>query len=79
MKTIPVRVHDGVLCLAEGLTIPSTNQLAVLLFEPKDRPEVIQEMAEHGGAFSFLENEPDLYIDADVLPDRKNPDFSSNK
>ena len=79
VKTIPIEVADGVLRLPQGVQIPASKQLAVLLFEETNPAGTIHEMADAGGAFDFLHDEPDLYSDADVLPDRRNPLFGKKQ
>ena len=78
MKTIPVQANGGILRLPEGITITPTEQLAVLVYELPSDATILREMAEQGGAFEFLKDEPDIYSDADILPNRKNPKFQTH-
>lgn len=48
--------------------IPARQRLRVVV-ETLSDDLPLAEMAEKGGAFAFLAEEPDLYSDADVLPD----------
>ena len=71
MQTIPVEIDHGLLRLPEQFVAPPHTRLAVLLLVDDD----VGELAEKGGAFDFLRDEPDLYSDADILPGRINPAF----
>ncbi|MBI5774562.1 MAG: hypothetical protein HZA89_12565 [Verrucomicrobia bacterium] len=71
MQTIPVEVKEGVLHLPEQFVTPPNARLAVLLLDASDTAA----LAEQGGAFDFLRDEPELYSDADLLPGRSNPQF----
>jgi hypothetical protein len=72
MKLIPIAVDkDGALRLARGWPVPPKTRLA-LVAVPENEMAAI---AEAGGAFDFLVEEPELYTDADVIPDRANPNF----
>jgi hypothetical protein len=39
----------------------------------------IRTLADAGGAFDFLKEEPELYSDADLLPNRRNPRFGGQQ
>ncbi|MGA2662434.1 MAG: hypothetical protein ABSH34_33555 [Verrucomicrobiota bacterium] len=77
MKTIEVSVEaNGVLKLPAGVSLPARTRLAVLALEPDDPSGVqIAGLAEASGAFDFLQEEPELYSDRDILPGRVNPRF----
>jgi hypothetical protein len=75
MKTIPIEVANGLLRLSPQVHLPPKARLAVLVIEG-DHPDLeVETLADAGGAFDFLHEEPDLYSDADVLPERRNPRF----
>jgi hypothetical protein len=69
MQTVPVEIENGVLRLPKSYTPPVAGKLAVLLLEPDE----LTSLAEAGGAFDFLREEPELYSDADLK--RPNPQF----
>ena len=71
MKIIPIKIEDGILKVPENITIPPDAQLSVLLTK-KDEDPILY--LEGNKSFSFLDYEPDLYSDDDILPDRKNKD-----
>lgn len=71
MQIIPLELDHGVLRLPAQFVLPPNTRLAVLLLGADDTGE----LAQHGGAFDFLADEPELYSDADILPDRANPAF----
>jgi len=75
MKTIPVEVSEGVLRLPRNVQLPPRARLAVLVLEGGDAG--LETLADAGGAFDFLREEPDLYSDSDVLPGRQNPRFGT--
>ena len=74
MKTMPIEIRDGVLRLPVQAHLPAGSRLAVIVMEEVAGSEV-EALADAGGAFEFLHPEPDLYSDADILPDRRNPRF----
>lgn len=76
MKAIEVVQENGVLKLAAGVALPTRAKLAVLVLEP-DEPGGAQvaNLAAVSGAFDFLQEEPELYSDRDLLPERINPQF----
>ncbi|HVR35154.1 MAG TPA: hypothetical protein VMS21_04815 [Methylomirabilota bacterium] len=76
MKAIEVVEENGVLKLPAGVSLPSHARLAVLVLEP-DEPTGTQiaRLAEAGGAFDFLKEEPEIYSDRDILPGGANPRF----
>jgi len=73
MKIIPIKVENGILKIPRDLKIPPDAQLSVLLTK---KDEVDISFLEGNRSFSFLEDEPDLYTDEDILPDRKNENFN---
>ena len=82
MKTVEVEVaEDGVLKMPAGVSLPSQARLAVLVLNsPEGRPEEwsgssIAALAQQSGAFDFLNEEPEIYNDQDILPGRENPRF----
>lgn len=75
MKTISIEVDHGALRLPEGVQLPPTAHLAVLVVDESEANADLRTLADAGGAFDFLREEPELYSDADVLPDRRNPRF----
>ena len=77
MKTVPVEIRGGLLALPAELKLPPRAHLAVLVVEEDESTAELQTLADAGGAFDFLREEPDLYSDTDVLPSRKNPRFGS--
>jgi hypothetical protein len=77
MKTLPIIVSDGVLRVPSGTHIPPTARLAVIVLEGKETAPELDVIADAGGAFDFLREEPEQYSDADVLPNRRNPRFGS--
>jgi len=78
VKTLPIEVSDGVLRIPKGARLPPKARLAVIVLDDSDTAEV-HLMADAGGAFDFLREEPDLYSDADVLAKRRNPRFGSRQ
>jgi hypothetical protein len=77
MKTMPVEVSDGVLRVPNGTRLPPRSRLAVIVLEGEETEPELQIMADAGGAFDFLRGQPDIYSDADILPNRCNPRFGS--
>ena len=75
MKTIAIEAVDGVLRLPQEVHLSPGARLAVLVFEEDEADAEIRTLADAGGAFDFLKEEPELYSDADLLPDRRNPRF----
>ncbi|MBI4024032.1 MAG: hypothetical protein HY360_03570 [Verrucomicrobia bacterium] len=75
MKTIPIEVSDGMLRLPDGIQLPPSVRLAVLVLEDDQSSSDIRTLADAGGAFDFLREEPELYSDADIVRDRRNPRF----
>ena len=75
MKTIPVEVSEGVLRLPRNVKLPPATHLAILVLEGGETGLELETLADAGGAFDFLREEPDLYSDSDVLDDRRNPRF----
>jgi hypothetical protein len=47
--------------------IPARTRVRVLVEVPDDADLPMTAMAQAGGAFEFLEEEPDLYTDADAI------------
>lgn len=79
MKTIPIEVRGGVLRLPESVELPAHAHLAVLAFDEGENGFDLATLADAGGAFDFLREEPELYSDADVLPGRRNPRFGEHR
>ena len=79
MKTIPIEVSGGVLRLPPGVVLPPAAHLAVLALDDTEANTDLQRLAETGGAFDFLHEELDLYSDADVVPERRNPRFGGGR
>ena len=82
MKALEIKFEDdGVLKLPSDVSLPPRARLAVLVFDPTEkRPDdlssgVIAALAEQSGAFDFLNEEPEIYSDQDILPGRANPQF----
>jgi hypothetical protein len=75
MKTIPIEVDNGILRLPKEARLSATDHLAVLVLGQDESEPELRTLADAGGAFDFLREEPDIYSDADVLPDRRNPRF----
>jgi hypothetical protein len=78
MKTVPVEIRGGLLALPGESQLPPGAHLAVLVIEDSGDSSELPALADAGGAFDFLREEPDLYSDADVLPGRKNPRFGGS-
>jgi hypothetical protein len=75
MKTIPIEVIDGVLRLPSKTQLPPRSRLAVIVIEEEAPRSELHVMADGGGSFDFLREEPEHYSDTDVLPERRNPRF----
>lgn len=73
MRIIPVNVENGILKIPTDLRIPTGAQLSILLTKKEERDF---SFLEGNKSFSFLEDEPELYSDKDILPNRKNENFS---
>ena len=79
MKTIAIEARDGVLRLPKEVRLSPKARLAVLVLEDDETGAEIPTLAEAGGAFDFLKEEPELYSDADLLPNRRNPRFGGHQ
>lgn len=79
MKTLPIEICDGVLRLAGDTHLPPNSHLAVIVIEENETVQDAAKMAEAGGAFDFLKDEPELYSDSDILPERRNPLFKGGR
>jgi len=79
MKTIAIEAGDGVLRLPAAAHLSPGARLAVLVFEEDEADVEIRTLADAGGAFDFLKEEPELYSDADLLPNRRNPRFGGQQ
>jgi hypothetical protein len=79
MKTIAIEAGDGVLRLPKEVRLSPKARLAVLVLEDDETGAEIPTLAEAGGAFDFLKEEPELYSDADLLPNRRNPRFGGHQ
>ncbi len=77
MRAFPVEVEHGVLRIPNDCKLPEHTRLAVLVLEDKTDAEVAA-FAQMGGGLDFLKEEPDLYSDNDVLPDRRNLRFKGS-
>jgi hypothetical protein len=77
MKTIPVEVRDGVLRLSGDFHLPPNAHLAVLALEENESFSGLP-TADLGAFFAFLNEEPELYSDVDVIPGRRNPAFKGS-
>jgi len=77
MRALPVEVEHGVLRIPDDCKLPEHTRLAVLVLEDKADAEIAA-FAQMGGSLDFLKEEPDLYSDSDVLPDRRNPQFKGS-
>ena len=79
MRTIAVEAGDGVLRLSQEVHLSPGARLAVLVLEEDETGAEIRTLADAGGAFDFLKEEPELYSDADLLPNRRNPRFGGQR
>ena len=61
--------------MPKDVRLSPTAHLAVLAVDEGESGVDLLRVAEAGGAFDFLNEEPDLYSDADVLTGRRNPGF----
>ncbi len=76
MRTIAIEAADGVLRLPKEVRLAPNAHLAVLVLEQEEASDAeMRTLADAGGAFDFLKEEPELYSDRDVLPERRNPRF----
>jgi hypothetical protein len=79
MQAIQIVVEDGVLKVPDAASLPSGSRLAVLVISKEEalkfEGSLLLELTAAGGAFEFLSDEPDLYSDDDILPERRNPRF----
>jgi hypothetical protein len=72
---MPIEVSDGVLRMPSGVRLPPNSRLAVIVLEGDETVSELHAIAEAGGAFDFLHDEPELYSDSDILPNRRNDRF----
>ena len=79
MKTIAIEAADGVLRLPKEVRLAPNAHLAVLVLDEDESSAEIRTLADAGGAFDFLKEEPELYSDADLLPNRRNPRFGGRQ
>ncbi|HZM05172.1 MAG TPA: hypothetical protein VFC44_19410 [Candidatus Saccharimonadales bacterium] len=79
MKTLPIEICDGVLRLPGEIRLPPNSHLAVIVIGDDESGLDVAKMAEAGGGVDFLSDEPDLYSDADILPERRNPRFKGRR
>jgi hypothetical protein len=79
MKTIAIEAGNGVLRLSKQVQLSPKARLAVLVLEDDETGAEIRTLADAGGAFDFLKEEPELYSDADLLPNRRNPRFGGRR
>ena len=61
MKMIPIEVSGGVLRLPKSVELSAHAHLAVLAFEEGENGIDLERLADAGGAFDFLREEPELY------------------
>jgi len=78
MKTIPVEVHDGVLRLSGDFQLPANAHLAVIALEEHETFLGLPVPPDASSFFAFLNEEPELYSDVDVIPGRRNPAFKGS-
>ena len=79
MRTIAIEAADGVLRLPKEARLAPNAHLAVLVLDEDESGAEIRTLADAGGAFDFLKEEPELYSDTDVLPERRNPSFGNQR
>ena len=79
MKAMPIEIRDGALRLPSGVQLPPEAHLAVIVLDRADTDLDFHTMADAGGAFDFLREEPELYSDADILPGKANPHFGGKR
>jgi hypothetical protein len=79
MRMIAVEAADGVLRLPKEARLAPNAHLAVLVLNEDETGAEIRTLADAGGAFDFLKEEPELYSDADLLPNRRNPRFGGRQ
>jgi hypothetical protein len=79
MKTLPIEICDGVLRLPDETRLPPNSHLAVIVIGDNEAGLDVAKMAEAGGGFDFLSDEPELYSDADILPERRNLRFKGQR
>ncbi|MCW5559104.1 MAG: hypothetical protein KIT22_14905 [Verrucomicrobiae bacterium] len=83
MRAFPIEVEaDGRLRLPPKIALPANAHLAVLVLKTPAEANLtavdIARLAEAGGAFDFLREEPECYTDADIEPGHHNPDFAGD-
>ncbi len=81
MRMIEVTVENGIIKLAPNVTLPEQSKLALLLLESGDDVSSIElmKLADASGSFDFLNDEPDLYTEADIKPENRNPNYRFRK
>ncbi|MFQ3597219.1 MAG: hypothetical protein SNJ55_02395 [Chloroherpetonaceae bacterium] len=81
MKTIEVTVENGVITLAPNVELPKHSRLALLLLESGDDISTLDltKLADANPSFDFLKAEPDLYSEADIKPENRNPKYRSQR
>lgn len=79
MQLIPVTIEkDGAVRVARGWARPRTARLAIVaLAGDEPASNELAQLSVASGSLGFLAEEPDLYNDADIIPGRTNPGFSS--
>jgi hypothetical protein len=82
VKALEITVEEGgVLRLPPGVSVPPKSRLAVLVIGSSESQAndlsgvAISGFADQSGAFDFLKEEPEIYQDGDILPERQNPRF----
>lgn len=82
MKTLMVQVDEsGIVRVPPEARLRGLSQLMLVIAEPADNGlsgEMMARIAQAGGAFDFLETEPELYSDADIEPGHENPAFGGH-
>jgi hypothetical protein len=79
MKTLSIEASGGVLRLPKDFQLPPCAPLAVLVLEDGESNSELLTIADAGGAFDFLREEPEIYSDADILPGRRKPRFGNQR
>jgi predicted DNA-binding antitoxin AbrB/MazE fold protein len=81
MKMIEVTIENGVIKLAPNVKLPEQSKLVLLLLEAGDDVSSIElmKLADASGSFDFLNDEPDLYAEADIKPENRNPNYRFRK
>ena len=84
MRALPVQIEgNGTLKVSSEFALPPNARLAVLVLDPSSNQQDVTSadlaaLAASADSFKFLDDEPDLYTDADIEPGHQNPDFAGN-